>query len=283
MSRFTAIRRWPRLALVLAALLGGCATLDEQQRKSIFHPSTSERVPTGSAVDGMEDVWIEHVWATSGRAVRLHALRLPQPRADAPLLLYLHGARRNVWGSTYRMRNMQEPGFAVLAVDYRGFGCSSAELPSEEAVLEDARAAWGWLAREHPQRPRYLFGHSLGGTVAVRLAGVVDDSRRLMVEGTFTSIPGVYCSLKWGWLPITPFITQRFESDTRIARVRAPVLLVHGSEDRLIRPELGRALYERAAAPMRFVLVEGDTRRSTNGVGQRLYRESLHELFGLKS
>ena len=83
-------------------------------------------------------------------------------------------------------------------------------------------------------------------------------------------------------LPVGPFITQRFDSAERIASVKAPVLVVHGSEDRLIKPELGRALYDRAPGPnKRFVLVEGGSHHSTNAVGQAAYREAVAELFGL--
>ena len=60
-----------------------------------------------------------------------------------------------------------------------------------------------------------------------------------------------------------------------------PVLVVHGANDGLIKPELGRALYEKAPSPKRFVLVEGGTHYSTNGVGQALYRDALKDLFGL--
>ena len=61
----------------------------------------------------------------------------------------------------------------------------------------------------------------------------------------------------------------------------APVLVVHGSEDSLIRPELGRSLYEKAHEPKRFMLVEGGTHHSTNSLGQGQYREALAQLFGL--
>jgi uncharacterized protein len=281
MPRWTSLLRWP-LALVAAlALLAGCATLDQKQREWIFQPNQSAW--STSRAEGMEDVWITHRSRESGKDVTLHALWLPHPRADAPVLLYLHGARRNIWGSTFRMRNMQELGFSVLAVDYRGFGQSTAELPSEDSVLEDARAAWDWIAREHPGRPRFIFGHSLGGAIAVQLAGQVDDARGLIVEGTFTSIPDVFRSFKWGWLPVTPLITQRFDSARRIGEVRVPVLVVHGANDGLIKPDLGRALYERAPSPKRFVLVEGGTHYSTNGIGQVLYRDALRDLFGLGS
>ena len=277
--------RWRAIALLLlaTALIGGCASLEVQERKWIFRPSLVDPWSPGRA-DGMDDVWITLDSAETGKTARLHAVWLNGERPDAPVLLYLHGARRTVDGSAFRIRRMQELGFAVLAVDYRGFGRSTAELPSEAMAYEDARAAWNWIARERPGRDRYIFGHSLGGAIAVHLASeVVDDPglKGLIVEGTFTSIPDVFHSFKWGWLPLAPLITQRFEAAERIGRVKAPVLVVHGSRDTLIRPELGRGLYERATAPKRFVLVEGGTHYSTNGIGQAQYREALRDLFGL--
>ena len=134
---------------------------------------------------------------------------------------------------------------------------------------------------EAPAQDRYIFGHSLGGAIAVRLATEVSDAKGLIVEGTFTSIPAVIGTMKWGWLPIAPLVTQRFDSAERIERVKVPVLVVHGDADSLIPPALGRALYERAAAPKRFVLVEGGTHYSTNGRAQQQYRDALRALYGL--
>jgi uncharacterized protein len=278
--------RWPALALAGAALMAGCAGLEEQQRKLIFMPSPASASSSQryyGQVDGMADVWIDLQSAETGKPVRLHALWQPHPDADAPVLLYLHGARRNVLGSAFRIRNMQELGFSVLAVDYRGFGRSTDELPSEAMVYEDARAAWNWLAREHPGRDRYIFGHSLGGAIAVQLASEVSDAKGMIVEGTFTSIPDVFKTMRWGWLPLGGLITQRFDSAGKIARVKAPVLVVHGDNDTLIRPELGRRLFELVTAPKRFVLVEGGTHYNTNGAARTQYRDALRELFGLRS
>ncbi|MEN9627468.1 MAG: hypothetical protein RJA10_695, partial [Pseudomonadota bacterium] len=218
----------------------------------------------------------------AGEQVKLHGLWLPQDDPAAPVMLYLHGARFDVRGSAPRMRRMHELGFAVLGVDYRGFGRSTAGLPSEASAAEDARAAWAWLGRQHPQARRFVFGHSLGGAIAVHLASEAPDVAGLMVEGSFTSIADVVRSFKWGWLPVGLLITQRFEAGERIGRARAPVLVVHGSEDRLIPPDLGRALYERAPEPKRFVLVEGGTHHNTNGLAQDQYRAALGDLFGLK-
>ena len=280
-------RRWlaaATLAVLSLGLAAGCSTLDEQQRKWIFQPSDRTWWAGQEAAEGMQDVWIPFVSASSSQTVKLHGLWLSQPRPDAPVLLYLHGARWDVRGSAPRMRRMHDLGFAVLGIDYRGFGQSTPELPSEIAAAEDARAAWDWLALQHPQAPRFLFGHSLGAAIAVRLAASQPPGLAgLMVEGSFTSIPAVFSTLKWGWLPLGPLITQRFDAAAVIHRVSAPVLVVHGSEDRLIAPELGRALYERAAQPKRWVLVEGGSHHNTHALAQPQYREAMAELFGLKS
>lgn len=275
-----------RLALVATllaglTLVGGCAALDAKQREWIFQPSQRSWWGGTQAAQGMADVWIDFHSAEAGAAVKLHGLYLARPETDAPVLLYLHGARWNVTGSAFRIRRMQELGFSVLAVDYRGFGKSTPQLPSETLAAEDARAAWDWLAQRHPERPRYIFGHSLGGAIAIELARQVPDERGTLVEGTFTSIPDVVSTFRWGWLPLSPLITQRFESVRKVADIGSPLLVVHGSEDRLIKPELGQKLFEAARGPKAFVLVEGGSHHNTNSVGQPQYRQALAELFGL--
>ena len=264
-----------------AAITAGCATLDAKQREWIFQPSDRSWGGAQSTED-MQDMWIEFQSATTGRAERLHSLWMPQQRAGAPVLLYLHGARWNVAGSSGRIRRMHELGFSVLAIDYRGFGKSSAGLPSEATAAEDARAAWQWLAEQHPDAPRYIFGHSLGGAIAIELARSVDDERGTLVEGTFTSIADVVSTFRWGWLPVSPLITQRFESVRKVADIGSPLLVVHGSKDTLIQPELGRKLFEAAQEPKQFILVEGGSHHNTNAVGQGQYRQALASLFKIR-
>ena len=143
------MQRWKSLIVFLCvlALMAGCAAFDEKQGEWIFQPN--ERTWGGAgATQGMDEVWIDFDSKLSGRRVRLHALWLAaDPKADvrpgaAPVMLYLHGARWNVESSVFRARRMQELGFSVLALDYRGFGKSDLSKPSEALAHEDARAAW---------------------------------------------------------------------------------------------------------------------------------------------
>jgi uncharacterized protein len=273
---------------IALALMVGCVTLDERQRSWIFQPSDRSWGAGASAAVGMDEVWIDYQAKTGEPQARLHGLWLPasQPGTAtarlSPVLLYLHGARFNVTGSAPRMRRMQELGFSVLAVDYRGFGKSTPALPSEASAYEDARAAWDWLAKKYPDRPRYIFGHSLGGSIAINLASDVADEKGTIVEGAFTSIADVVGTTEWGWVPISLLLTQRFDAVDKVGKIGSPLLVVHGGEDHLILPDLGRKLFAAAAQPKLFMLVAGGSHHNTNQVGQPQYKQALAQLFGLK-
>ncbi|KAF1048118.1 alpha/beta hydrolase [Xylophilus sp.] len=308
--------------VVTLAVLAGCATLDDKQREWIFQPSDRAWGNSAAEAEGLENVWIGFRSPSSGEDATLHALWLPadapasaegpadllsavgtdvtairpvrRQREDTPaaalpptpqqtpVLLYLHGARWNVSGSAGRIRRMQQMGFSVLAIDYRGFGKSSPGLPSETTAAEDARAAWDWLGRTYPGRPRYIFGHSLGGAIAIDLASSVKDEAGVIVEGTFTSISDVVSSFKWGWLPLSPLITQRFDSESKVREIGAPLLVVHGSADSTIPVRLGRKLFEAATGRKQFVVVEGGSHFNTNAVGENQYRQAVAQLFGMQ-
>ncbi len=273
--------RWAIAAFLGIAVLAGCASLDTKQGLWIFNPSERSWGDSAQAASNMQDAWIHYDSALTGKSVKLHALQYPSTQLNAPVLLYLHGARWSVTGSAHRIARMQELGFHVVAVDYRGFGKTSTEIPSEKMAYEDARATWQWIAETYPERPRYIFGHSLGGAIAIELASKVADETGTIVEGTFTSIPDVAATMAWGWLPIGPFISQRFESLKKVAHIGSPLLVVHGDNDSLIKPALGRKLFEAAQEPKKFVLVEGGSHHNTNAVGQAAYRVALAEMFGI--
>ena len=106
-----------------------------------------------------------------GIAQRIHAWWWPAKNPNAPAVLYLHGARWSLTGQVFRLEQLRAFGFSVLAIDYRGFGKSDGDQPSEKTVYEDAHAAWDWLVAQQPDPARrYIYGHSLGGAVAVDLA-----------------------------------------------------------------------------------------------------------------
>jgi hypothetical protein len=137
-------RRWLALALGTAIVTVGCSSLETQQRKWIFRAQATAAGSEAELADharrvGMEGAWITHRSAVAGRDIRLRALWAENDDDAAPVMLYLHGARWDLTMGTFRVDRMRDMGFSVLAIDYRGFGHSTDELPSEKGVLETPR------------------------------------------------------------------------------------------------------------------------------------------------
>ena len=238
--------RYCALAFAAVALVAaGCAQLAEKERELTFRVVPGDASWYAGLPDGVREMDIP---LGAAGAQHLHAWWWPAGRADAPAVLYFHGSRWNLTGQLYRIRQLHEFGFAVLAVDYRGFGKSDGGVPSEESVYEDARAAWRRFAALVPDaRRRIIYGHSLGGAVAVDLAAWLDaghegggePARGLVVESSFTTLADVAKSLSYSWLPVQWILSQKFDSLGKISQVRMPVLFV----------QRGRSLRARALQP----------------------------------
>jgi uncharacterized protein len=250
-------RLYRRLALLatlsaIIAVPAGCSWIDVKQREFIFRP--------------VKDNWRGYSGASDQKQIKipvggngdlLSAWWMPAATAGAPALLYLHGARWNLTGSSSRIARYRQLGFSVLAIDYRGFGESSGDVPSEEMAYEDARAAWQRLLTLAPNARHYVYGHSLGGAVAIDVARNNPQVDGVILEATFTSIRDLARQYAWGWLPVDLVLTQRFDSLEKIAEVRAPTLFVHGRDDRFVPPSMSEQLFAESRAVKRLVLVDG--------------------------
>ena len=259
--------------MLVAAVVGGCAALDVKQREWIFNPSKNDWGGFAGLPAGSEEFWLNVAdgrmvptreaipgGAQASEAKWIHVWWMPGERADAPALLYLHGARFNLTGSTWRTQKWREAGFSVMAIDYRGFGKSEGDTPSEKFAYEDAQAAWELFKKKQPDpAKRLIYGHSLGGAVAIELATHVrpNEAAGLITEATFTSISDMIKTSQWGFLPVSFLITQRFESERKIAKVQLPKLFIHGTADRIVPWRMSQALYDAAPGPKRLIKVEG--------------------------
>lgn len=261
-------------------ILGGCAYLETKQGELIFNPAQAE----WRGYRGLPEGFSEH-WIPVGReGEKLNAWWAPAADANAPVLLYLHGARWNLSGSVTRIPRWNRMGFSVLAVDYRGFGKSVAAngtAPSEQRANEDADAAWKYMVGLSPMGKHYIFGHSLGGSMAINLALHHPEADGLILEGAFTSVPDMIRETKWGYLPVGWLVTQRFDNIDRIDDVTMPVLVVHGTADEIVPFSMGEKLYAAARAPKKFMRAEGGSHHNLTANYYDQYVQAIVELFGL--
>lgn len=261
---------------MLAAFVGGCAYVHEKQAEWIFRPAKG----AWRGYDPERYRFDEH-WIQVAADQKLHAWWLPGERADAPAVLYLHGARWNLTGSVSRIERWRQLGFAVLAVDYRGFGKSSDVAPTEAYAYEDAEAAFEYLAKLAPDRPRYVVGHSLGGAIAAELARRKPEAAGIVLEATFTSVSDMISESPWGFLPVGFILTQRFDTLSKVSELRMPVLITHGTNDSIVPFHMGERLFEAVKAPKRFIKVDGAGHHNLSGTAFSEYRSAIKELFGV--
>ena len=270
-----------RLVLYVAALslLGGCVVLESKQSEWIFRPVRDNWRGYQGLPAGTEEVWLNVPGAgKEASEERIHAWWAPQPDPNAPVVLYLHGSRWNLTGSSFRIERWRAMGFSVFAIDYRGFGQSSGEIPTESNAYEDAAIAWDWLKAKVPDASkRYLYGHSLGGAVAIDLATKLkaDEAAGLIMEATFTSVPDVVSASKFGWIPMGFLITQRFASFEKIGKVTLPKLFLHGTADTIVPHEMSDELFRLASEPKRLVKFEGASHSGSSWAAPREYAEQV--------
>ena len=186
----------------------------------------------------------------------LHGWFIPG-EPDRPVVLFCHGNAGNISHRVDNLYWLNQAGYSTFIFDYRGYG-RSAGNPSEPGLYADARGALAWLKKEYGATgPVIYFGRSLGAAIALQLA-IETPPQALIMESAFTSVtamgkthyPLLYHLL--GWL-----IAAEYDNEEKIGRLRAPLLLIHGTGDAIVPVAMGRRLYDLAPSPRQLYLVEG--------------------------
>ena len=277
------------LAWLAVATLCGCAWLDVKQRELALRPTPgrpaeyAENSPALARAFGPADQrWLVAVPGADGQTEQLALWWLPQPDPGAPTLLYLHGTFRSLYPNLSKIQALRQAGFAIVAVDYRGWGDSTAIVPSEATITADARVAWAELQRRQPQAGRrVIFGHSMGTAVAVTLASTLhygSDYGALVLESAFTRLPDVAAAGGfWGRMGAA-LTTLEFDSLSRINRIDAPLVMLHGTLDKTVPFELGQRLREAAPRGVRWVPVLGGSHSQLHTDAPELYQQTFKDL-----
>jgi len=243
------------------------APVPDPQRLGIAHGERIELVST----DGTRLVG----WYLNPRAA---ALDHPRPPSTAPAVLWFYGNGENIAGIWPILRDFQPPGTALLVVDYPGYGGSEGRA-SEAGLYAAADAAYAALAGRPDVDARhiYVYGRSLGTALASYTAAR-HPVAGLILESPFTSAAAMARHL----YPFLPRFGLRLSLDNvaNVKLVRCPVLLLHGTADRLAPTAMGMAVAAAAGGgggggPVEVVLIHGSGHNDTYAVGGREYRDKL--------
>ena len=230
-----------------------------------------------------EDVYVK-VNDGNGKNERIHAWWIPADNPSDRYLIYLHGSALNIGANITHARRFHRMGFSVFLISYRGYGKSDGTFPTEGQVYADAQAAWTYLVKQKGIDPKaiFIYGHSLGGAVAIQLAIDNPAAGGLIVEAAFTSIAdmGRRHNL-YRLLPIDLITHQRFDSISKINRLKVPVLLLHGTDDKVVPFKMSRRLYEKALSPKRLKLILGGGHNNSARVGGAEYLNTVRDFIEL--
>ena len=272
--RLLPLVRW--FAVAFALIYGAtCLGVYGAQRYLVFDPDRTLRATPADYSFPVRDVSI----VVPGKPKRtLHGWWIPATNPRAKAVLYLHGNDGNVSTSMDGIAPLRELGYTVFMIDYRGYGASGGGFPSEAGVYQDAQSAWDYLVHDWGVNPANLFiyGHSLGGAIAIELALHHPEAAGLVVESSFTSISDMARrEARYALLPVNLFLNQRFDSIAKVRQLRLPVLYIHGTADEIVPFEMGKALYNATPSARGFVVVPAGRHEDNAAVGGAGLRSAI--------
>jgi uncharacterized protein len=240
-----------------------------QDKMTFPAPATYPRATPLDAGIPFEDLHIP-----VNKSQQIHAWWIPAAPASASadkVLLVFHGNGYVLEQSvSLEMIPLHSLGANLLLVDYRGYGSSSAEIPTEKRVNEDARAAFDYLTtqRKIPSRNIIFFGRSIGTGPATEMSKEHADAGGLILISPFTSTVDIAKTI-W-YLRIFPLALlshNRFDNLLKIGEVHIPVFIAVGSEDRLTPPAMAQALFQSANNPKQLYISPGADHNNVMEVG----------------
>lgn len=261
------------------AYLAACLFLLWRQNRFIFFPTKIiETTPAAFNVPH-EDVWLP-VPTRSGKPERIHGWWIPAKGQPTGVVLYCHGNGINVGANAAQAARFHSLGFSVFLFDYRGYGRSEGQFPTETSVYVDSEIAWNYLTqtRKIPPEQIFLYGHSLGGAIALDLAIKHPDAAALIVESTFTSMRRMV-DYRGGfdWFPTDLLLNHKFDSLAKVRSLQMPLLLLHGTNDMTVPAEMSQVLFQAAPQPKRLFLIEGANHNNTAEIGGQRYLQLIQQ------
>jgi len=238
------------LAIIAVALyLLALAAVTIGQRRLQYFPSGDAKTPAEVGLARGQDITID-----TDDGEHLHAWYVP-PRDGRPLLLYFHGNGGSLNGRADRFSVLTSTGDGLLAVEYRGYPGSTGTI-TEAGLHRDAEAAYRYAETLGlPPGRLVMVGESLGTGVAVALA-VAHPPAALVLDSPYSSVVDVAAAKFW-MFPVRLMLWDQFRSDLLVGQIKAPLLMIHGSVDRIIPLPFAEKLFGLAHEPKQFVRVEG--------------------------
>jgi pimeloyl-ACP methyl ester carboxylesterase len=216
-------------------------------RRVLYQPPDDDapKLPEGAAL----------LTARAADGVTVNALEFDAPNATRTIV-HFHGNAETVDANASLAREMRKRGYAVVLVEYRGYGRSKGTSPDEAGLYLDAAAVLDTLAARGVTRDRIvLWGQSLGTGVAAEMASR-DRGARLVLVAPFTSTVDMAARVA-PFFPARMVMVDRFDTLAKAPGITAKTLVVHGDIDDVIPFEQGERLSKALPSATFLKVAEG--------------------------
>ncbi len=232
------------LVIGLVLYVGLLAIMYFAQRTLMYFPDTGRTEPADADFPQAQEVALRAADGTE-----LIAWAVP-PTQGKPVVIYFHGNGGALQHRVPRFRPLIADGTGLVALSYRGYGGSKGS-PSEQGLIEDGQAAYDFARRQFPDAKLIVWGESLGTGVAVAIAAQ-NGVAAVVLEAPYTSTADIAFAT-YPFIPVRLLMKDQFHSDERIGRIKVPLLILHGAQDRVIPIGYGERLFALANEPKQFV------------------------------
>lgn len=199
----------------------------------------------------------------------ISAIYLPQKNARYTIL-FSHGNAEDLGTKLHFLKNLQEHGFAVFAYDYHGYGTSNGK-PNEQNTYDDIDAAYDYLTTtlKIPPQKIIVYGYSIGSGPTVDLA-IRKPIAGIILEAPFTSTFRVMTHYKI-------LFFDKFDNLKKIAKLKAPLLIMHGTKDRTVPFWHGVTLYQAAPPNKQHLWIENAGHTNILDVAGNVYWQTIND------
>ncbi|KOS06207.1 hypothetical protein AM493_09320 [Flavobacterium akiainvivens] len=256
-----------RLAVIVLALYAlVLVLLYFYQEKLLFHP---EVIGKDTALMLPKGVSEEYIAMADG--VKLNGLLLRNKNAKG-LVFYLHGNGGNAAGWGESILYAFPEAYDLFVLDYRGYGKSEGTIQSEAQLIIDVTTAFDYIVKKYDYKSVVVDGYSIGTGPATQLAAK-RDVKALILQAPYYSLSELIDTK----VPLVPDFVKRYKLETcnYITKVKAPVYIFHGTEDKLI-PYSNCQRLKQAAPDITVIPIRGV---GHNGINEsQVFRGKVEEI-----
>lgn len=213
----------------------------------LFGPDTKYKTPQEAGFDMFVE---EPITAKDGTQIMTWYF---EGDKDKPLLLYFHGNTGLMARFAPAITKLTDEGYSVAMIEYRGFGNTKGKI-SQDVIFADAVSFYDHYKNKTDNKIIF-YGYSFGCAFAMGLTQHRDPDG-IILTAPFSSL---YQEVKEYPVPLAFLVLKdKYPSDEYIKNIKCPLLIIHGTKDKLIDSSHSQRLFDLAPVKDKSVVFVGN-------------------------